>query len=77
MWEDIIKALLGNKVFIDDCVDRINRKWVVVICLICLVIIASGQFLRGTQIQCFTPVYFSGEFKTLGIRLSKAHLTSF
>jgi len=61
MWDDIIKALLGNKVYIDDCVDRINRKWVVVMCLICLVIIASGQFLRGTQIQCFTPVYFSDE----------------
>lgn len=58
---DFVQSLLGNKVFIDDGVDRVNRKYMVILILICLIIIVSGQFLRGDQIQCFPPVYFSGE----------------
>lgn len=61
MIDETFKALLGNKVWIDDGVDRINRKYTVCLILVCLVIIVSGQFLRGDQIQCFPPVYFTGE----------------
>lgn len=54
------KDWLGNNVWIDDGSDRINRKYMVTLIIILMVVVMTGQFIRGDQIQCFTPVYFTG-----------------
>lgn len=54
------KEWLGNNVWIDDGSDRINRKYMVTLIIILMVVVMTGQFIRGDQIQCFTPVYFTG-----------------
>jgi len=54
------KEWLGNNVWIDDASDRINRKYMVTLIIILMVVVMTGQFIRGDQIQCFTPVYFTG-----------------
>ena len=32
----------------------------VTLIIILMVVVMTGQFIRGDQIQCFTPVYFTG-----------------
>lgn len=54
------KEWLGNNVWIDDGSDRVNRKYMVTLIIILMVVVMTGQFIRGDQIQCFTPVYFTG-----------------
>lgn len=54
------KEWLGNNVWIDDGSDRMNRKYMVTLIIILMVVVMTGQFIRGDQIQCFTPVYFTG-----------------
>jgi len=54
------KEWLGNNVWIDDGSDRLNRKYMVTLIIILMVVVMTGQFIRGDQIQCFTPVYFTG-----------------
>jgi len=51
---------IGANSWIDDHVDRMGRRYIVGIIGIQLTLIFGGEFIRGNQIQCFLPVYFTG-----------------
>jgi len=51
---------IGSNSWIDDHVDRMGRRYIVAIIGIQLTLIFGGEFIRGNQIQCFLPVYFTG-----------------
>jgi len=51
---------IGSHSWIDDHVDRMGRRYIVAIIGIQLTLIFGGEFIRGNQIQCFLPVYFTG-----------------
>lgn len=51
---------IGSNSWIDDHVDRMGRRYVVAMIGIQLTLIFGGEFIRGNQIQCFLPVYFTG-----------------
>ncbi len=47
---------------IDDGFDRMNRQYTVLLFLIILIFLGLKQFV-GDPIECFTPQYFSGNWK--------------
>lgn len=51
---------IGSNSWIDDHIDRMGRRYIVAIIGIQLTLIFGGEFIRGNQIQCFLPVYFTG-----------------
>jgi len=62
---------IGSNSWIDDHIDRMGRRYIVAIIGIQLTLIFAiigiqltlifgGEFIRGNQIQCFLPVYFTG-----------------
>jgi hypothetical protein len=51
---------IGATSWIDDHIDRMGRRYIVAIIGIQLTLIFGGEFIRGNQIQCFLPVYFTG-----------------
>ena len=54
-----IQELLLNDIWIDDAIDRFNRKYLVTLVLFFLGLITVGQFVRGDEIQCYAPPYLT------------------
>ena len=54
-----IQELLLNDIWIDDVIDRFNRKYLVTLVLFFLGLITVGQFVRGDEIQCYAPPYLT------------------